>query len=157
MSKLEINQQIPVFEALDQEKQLVNSKAFAGSPLVLYFYPKDDTPGCTAQACAFRDAIEDFKSLDVRVVGISSDSPESHKKFADRHKLPFTLLSDTSNKIRKQFGVPKSLFGLLPGRVTYLFDSTGRLVHIFNSQLNVKQHIGEALAEMKKIEQSSLV
>lgn len=157
MSKLKINQQIPVFEALDQEAQLVTSKSFSGSPLVLYFYPKDDTPGCTAQACAFRDAIEDFKSLDVRVVGISSDSPESHKKFAERHQLPFTLLSDSSNKIRQQFGVPKSLFGLLPGRVTYLFDSNGKLVHIFNSQLNVKQHIGEALNKMKKIEQSSLV
>jgi thioredoxin-dependent peroxiredoxin len=153
MSKLEINHQIPVFEALDQDKQLISSKTFSGSPLVVYFYPKDDTPGCTAQACAFRDAIEEFKSLDVRVVGISSDSPESHKQFAERHKLPFTLLSDTSNKIRKQFGVPKSLFGLLPGRVTYLFNSAGKLIHIFSSQLNVKQHIGEALKEMKKAEQ----
>ncbi|APR81975.1 Alkyl hydroperoxide reductase subunit C-like protein [Minicystis rosea] len=118
-------------------------------PVVLYFYPKDDTPGCTAEACSFRDAYEDFKEAGAEVVGISSDSAERHKAFADKHRLPFTLVADEGGKVRKLYGVP-STFGILPGRVTYVIDTKGKVLHVFNSQLNATKHVSEALEAIKK-------
>lgn len=140
---------LPEFELKNQDGELVNSQSWLGNPVVVYFYPKDDTPGCTAQACSFRDSFDEFKDLGVNVVGISADSPASHAKFAQKYQLPFTLLSDEKNEVRKQFGVPKSFLGLLPGRVTYVFDAAGNLKHEFNSQLKAKQHMAEALASLK--------
>ena len=119
-------------------------------PKVIYFYPKDDTPGCTKEACSFRDHFEDFTDLGVEVIGISADSVESHKNFKAKHRLPFTLLSDENNAVRKQFGVKTNLFGLIPGRVTYVIDKNGVIINLFSSQLNIDKHIDEALASLKK-------
>lgn len=154
MSKLNIGEKLPTFELLDQKGQKINSESLLGQPLVLYFYPKDDTPGCTAEACSFRDNFEDFIAEGARVVGVSADSPEAHAKFAAKHRLPFTLLSDKGNTLRKQFGVPSSFLGLIPGRVTYVFDSQGKLVHEFNAQFRAEQHISEALAQLKKLKEA---
>jgi peroxiredoxin Q/BCP len=118
-------------------------------PVVLYFYPKDDTPGCTKEACSFRDAYEDFKDAGAEVVGVSSDSAGAHKAFADKHRLPFTLVSDEGGKVRKLYGVPSTL-GLLPGRVTYVIDRKGIVRHVFNSQLNPTKHVREALDALKR-------
>ncbi|MCB0473300.1 MAG: peroxiredoxin, partial [Flavobacteriaceae bacterium] len=121
-----------------------------GQAMVIYFYPKDDTPGCTKEACAFRDAYESFTDLGVKVIGISADSVESHKNFAEKYRLPYTLLADTGNEVRQSFGVPKSLMGLLPGRVTYVINRKGKVIYIFNSQLAAKKHITEALNALKE-------
>lgn len=118
--------------------------------IVLFFYPKDNTPGCTREACAFRDSYEVFQEYGAEVIGISSDSENSHQRFAEKHKLPYTLLSDKGGKVRKLYGVPKTM-GFLPGRVTYIIDKKGVVRHIFNSQLNFKGHIEEALKILKSI------
>lgn len=150
MSAIGIGDKIPDFQLPDQDGNAVRAHDLLGKgPVVLYFYPKDETPGCTAQACAFRDAIEDFKEIDAKVVGISSDSPASHKKFAARHKLPFTLLSDEGGKVRKQFAVPKSFLGLAPGRVTYIADKDGVVRHMYDSAINMGGHVKAALQALK--------
>jgi len=113
-------------------------------PVVLFFYPEDDTPGCTKQACAFRDDYEEFGKLDAEVIGISSDSVESHKSFAAKYHLPFTLLSDEGGWVRRLYGVPKT-FSLFPGRVTYVIDEESVVRHVFSSQLGVEKHVEEAL------------
>lgn len=142
---------LPEFELLDQNSATFKSESLKGQPFVLYFYPKDDTPGCTAEACSFRDSYEEFEDIGAKVVGVSADSPEKHLKFAEKYRLPYTLLSDKGNQLRKLFGVPKSFFGLLPGRVTYIFDENAKLIHTFNSQLKVNQHITEALEYLKNL------
>ena len=119
--------------------------------VVLYFYPKDNTPGCTAEACAFRDSHEVFADAGAEVIGISSDSVARHTAFADRHRLPFTLLSDQGGQVRKSYGVPPVL-GLLPGRVTYVIDRNGMVRHVFNSMTNIDGHVGEALEVVKKLQ-----
>jgi len=141
---------LPEFELLNQNNERIRSADLVGkSALVIYFYPKDDTSGCTAEACAFRDQFEAFADAGARVFGVSADSVESHKQFAEKHRLSFDLLSDPGNKIRKQFGVPRSMFGLLPGRVTYIFNKEGKLIHQFSSQLKAEKHITEALAALR--------
>jgi peroxiredoxin Q/BCP len=128
---------------------MVSLKDFIGTkPVVLFFYPKDDTPGCTKEACAFRDDYEEFGKLDAEVIGISSDSVESHRRFASKHDLPFTLLSDERGKVRKLYGVQNS-FGLFPGRVTYVIDEEGMVRHIFSSQLGVERHVEEAIEALR--------
>jgi peroxiredoxin Q/BCP len=117
-------------------------------PIVLYFYPKDDTPGCTAEACSFRDAYEDFKEAGAEVVGVSSDSASKHKAFADKHRLPFLLVADEDGVVRKRYGV-KSTLGLFPGRVTYVIDREGTVRHVFSSQLQATKHVTEALEALK--------
>jgi peroxiredoxin Q/BCP len=133
----------PAFSLPDQNGKPVSLADFKGRSVVLYFYPKDDTPGCTRESCAFRDAYEDFEEAGAEVIGISSDSPESHQKFAARHRLPFTLVSDAGGQVRKAYGVPATL-GLLPGRVTFVIDREGIVRHVFNSQFNPTQHVAEA-------------
>ena len=113
-------------------------------PVVLFFYPKDNTLGCTKEVCAFRDRFEEFSKLDAEVIGISSDSVESHRSFAANHHLPYTLLSDEGGKVRKLYGVPNTL-GLFPGRVTYVIDKEGVVRHVFSSQLGATRHVEEAL------------
>jgi peroxiredoxin Q/BCP len=115
-----------------------------GTWVVLYFYPADDTPGCTAEACSFRDTYEDFTDAGATVIGVSSDSVAKHEKFAAKHNLPFTLLSDEDGALRSSYGVGKSL-GVLPGRVTYVIDPQGVVRKVFSSQLRAKQHQVEAL------------
>jgi peroxiredoxin Q/BCP len=122
---------------------------FLGKKLVvLYFYPKDDTLGCTKEVCAFRDNFEDFRKLNAEVIGISSDSVESHRAFLKRHDLPFTLLSDEEGNVRKLYGVPTTL-GLFPGRVTYVIEEEGVVRHVFSSQLGVERHVAEAVEALR--------
>lgn len=118
--------------------------------IVLYFYPKDDTKGCTMEACSFRDSYEVFKEAGAEVVGVSSDSEESHQKFASKYQLPFILLSDKKGELRKQYGVPSTL-GVLPGRVTYVIDKQGVVRHIFNDMLNAQKHVSEALKTIQAL------
>ncbi len=149
--EIKIGSTIPEIVLRNQNGELFDlTKETAGKNVVLYFYPKDDTPGCTAQACSFRDQFEDFADANAVVIGISGQSVESHKAFAGKHQLTFTLLSDDENKIRKQFGVPTNFFGLLPGRVTYVIDKTGKVVYIFNSQTNISGHIEQSLKILKE-------
>lgn len=153
MKKLKTGDKIPVFELKNQHGELVNITDFLGKKmLVIYFYPKNETAGCTKEACSFRDAYEDFVEAGAEVIGISSDSAESHNSFKNNHNLPFILLSDSKKEVQNLFGVPKSLFGILPGRVTYIVDKEGIVNHIFNSQLNVDKHISEALKIVRKKE-----
>lgn len=118
--------------------------------IVLYFYPKDFSRGCTAEACAFRDSYEAFKDAGAEVIGVSSQSVVSHSKFASLYRLPFILLSDEDGKVRKLYGVPSTL-GLLPGRVTYVIDKKGMVRYVFNSQLNATRHMEEALKIVREI------
>jgi thioredoxin-dependent peroxiredoxin len=122
-----------------------------GAKLVLYFYPKDNTPGCTAEACAFRDSHEVFTDAGAEVVGVSSDSVDRHAAFAGRHRLPFTLLSDAGGEVRKRYGVPAKL-GILPGRVTYVIDRDGVVRHVFSSMTHIDQHVSEALAVVRQLQ-----
>lgn len=146
MGKIEEGDRLPEFALPDQNGLMVDMKDFIGkSNIVLFFYPKDDTPGCTKEACYFRDNYEDFADAGAEVFGISGQSVESHKKFSEKHNLNYTLLSDEGNKIRKMFGVPGNLFGLVPGCVTYVADKTGKVITIFNSQTNVTRHVEKAL------------
>ena len=119
--------------------------------VVLYFYPKDDTRGCTAEACAFRDSYEVFLEAGAEVIGVSSDSVGKHAAFAGKHKLPFTLLSDEGGQVRKRYGVP-AVLGLLPGRVTYVIDRRGMVRHVFNSMTNISQHVGDALEVVRQLQ-----
>lgn len=146
---LSIGSQAPEFTLNDQDGKPVSLSDFRGQKsVVVYFYPKDDTPGCTAEACSFRDQFTEFSDAGAEVIGISSDSEASHKKFAEKHRLPFTLLSDRGGKVRTAFGVPAT-FGLLPGRVTFVIDKAGVVRHAFNSQINATKHVAESLAVLK--------
>lgn len=148
---LKVGDMLPNFSAKNTQGHDFDSQDYIGlKPLVIYFYPKDNTPGCTAQACSFRDQYQEFTDLGAEVIGISSDSERSHQTFSNQHKLPFILLSDSNSKIRKTFGVPTALFGFLPGRVTYVADKTGKIVMIFDSIMATK-HIPKALAAIKKL------
>ena len=119
--------------------------------VVLYFYPKDETRGCTAEACAFRDSHEVFTEAGAEVIGVSSDSAGKHAAFAGHHQLPFTLLSDPGGRVRKSYGVP-AVLGLIPGRVTYVIDRTGTVRHVFNSMTNIGQHVDDALAVVRRLQ-----
>lgn len=119
-------------------------------PVVICFYPKDDTPGCTREACTFRDMYSDFADAGAQVVGISADTPEKHADFARKHNLPFVLLSDIGNSVRKLLGVPSDLLGLLPGRVTYVVDKFGVIQYVFNSQFRAEKHVEEALKSLNR-------
>ena len=118
--------------------------------VVVYFYPKDDTPGCTKEACAFRDSHQVFQDAGAEVIGISDDSPQSHQQFAAKYNLPFTLLSDSGSKVRKLYEVPATLW-ILPGRVTYVIDKEGIVRHVFDSMLNFDAHVQEAIKTLEAI------
>lgn len=153
MEKIEIGSVIPQFALLDQNGSLFSIESVIGKKnLVIYFYPKDDSPGCTAEACYFQDQFEVFKQADAEIIGISGQSVESHKNFADKYRLTYTLLSDEGNEIRKLFGVPTNLFSLLPGRVTYIVDKTGKVVFMFSSQTQATKHVDEALRILKGLD-----
>ncbi len=126
------------------------SDALGGKPLVLFFYPKDDTPGCTAEACAFRDSYADLRALGAEVWGVSGDDAASHQRFAQRHNLPYPLLVDRDNALRRAFGVP-SVLGLLPGRVTYVMDGEGVIRHVFNNLLDGAAHRREAIKALRHL------
>lgn len=146
---LKVGDTIPFFELKDQQGELFKSDTVIGQkPAVVYFYPKDETPGCTAEACSFRDNYEDFKDLGAEVIGISSDSIGSHKRFAQRHRLPFILLADTKKKVQRLFQLPKILFGLYTKRITFVIDASGTVVYVHDSILAIS-HIKKALNALK--------
>ncbi|KAF5726110.1 Full Peroxiredoxin Q [Tripterygium wilfordii] len=150
-AKVNKGQAPPSFTLKDQDGKSVSLSKFKGKPVVVYFYPADETPGCTKQACAFRDSYEKFKKAGAEVVGISGDDPSSHKAFAKKYRLPFTLLADEGNKIRKDWGVPSDLFGTLPGRQTYVLDRNGVVQLIYNNQFQPEKHIDETLKLLQSL------
>ena len=151
MPKVKVGEEAPDFTLYDQDGESVSLGDFKGvNNVVLFFYPKDFSPGCTTQACSFRDSYEDFTDRGAVVIGVSSDSVESHKKFLDTYLLPFTLLSDPKGKVRSLYSATKA-FGLLPGRYTFIIDKTGVVRHIFTSETNMKKHTDESLKVLREI------
>lgn len=148
--KVKVGDTAPPLTLSDQNgKQFTLQRLFSGfapKSVVLYFYPADETPGCTKQACSFRDAYQEFKRRGAEVIGVSVDNPESHRKFAAKYNLPYTLLSDEGDKARKEWGVPSDLFGVLPGRQTYVMDKKGVVKLVFNNQFQPEKHVEETLA-----------
>jgi peroxiredoxin Q/BCP len=138
----------PDFELPDQNGTPVKLSQLRGRSVVLFFYPKDDTTGCTIEACRFRDDFEKFTAAGAEVIGISDDSSASHVKFRARYQLPFTLLSDKGGSVRKLYGVKKT-FGLVPGRVTFVIDREGIVRHTFSSQSQPAKHVEQALAHLE--------
>ncbi len=153
---IEENKKAPAFTLPDQNGKKVSLKDFLGKKVVLYFYPKDNTPGCTKEACDFRDAIEDFKKIKAVVLGISPDSVESHKKFADKYNLPFPLLSDPEKKVLQKYGVwkEKSMYGrkyMGVERTTVIINEKGKIIKIF-PKVKVKGHVDEVKKVLKENE-----
>ena len=141
----------PGFRLQTSTGEYVSLEDFHGKKnVVVYFYPRDFTKGCTAEACEFRDSYEEFKNLGAEVIGISNDNQKSHEAFASEHKLPFILLSDPNGSVRKSYGVKKT-FGLVPGRVSFVIDKNGMVRHVFSSQSRATAHVGEALAVLKSL------
>ncbi len=152
MATVSVGSVIPEFSLNDQFGNSFDVKTVLGKKnLVIYFYPKDDSPGCTKEACSFRDQFEVFADANALIIGISSQSVKSHKEFADKYRLNYTLLSDEEGKVRKLFGVPTNLLGLIPGRVTYVVNKAGKVVYLFNSQIKAEQHVSVALKILKEI------
>lgn len=149
---VQVGSAMPQLQLMDQHGQLQSLQTLtAGQVAVVYFYPKDDTPGCTAEACSFRDQYKDFEDAGAVVIGISGDDAASHKKFAEKYRLPFTLLADTQKLARKAFNVPTDLLGMIPGRVTYVFDREGICRGVFRSQTKARQHVDEALQMIQSL------
>jgi peroxiredoxin Q/BCP len=140
-----IGDSLPEFSLENQDGKLIHSQDWIGDPVVVYFYPGDFTPVCTAQACSFRNQFNDFEDYKVRVIGISHDDVASHKKFATENQLPFDILSDPKNKVLNLFGVPKGIFGLISGRVTYVFNAKGKLAFQYKADLRAKEHVKKSL------------
>ena len=150
MANVKIGDKAPDFTLQSNKGESVTLSEFSGKKkVVLFFYPMDESPVCSKEAEAFRDNYEAFNELDAEVVGISPQSVESHKEFAGHHKLPYILLSDTDNRVRKLYGVSTSL-GVVPGRVTYVIDKEGTIKHIFSSQLHPAKHAKEALRALRE-------
>ncbi len=147
---LKVGDTLPNFKAKDTNGTIFESQNYIGKqPLIIYFYPKDDTPGCTTQACGFRDNYQKFRDLDAEVIGISADSVQSHIKFKTKFNLPFILLSDTDKKLRKLFGVEND-FLFIPGRQTFVIDNNGVILFVFNS-MQGKIHVDKALKILKEL------
>ena len=145
MGLLKVGDEAPDLSGTDQNGEKVSLAELRGhSSAVVFFYPKDGSPVCTAEVCAFRDSYERFSEIGAVVIGISGDTKDSHKQFAETHSLPFHLLSDTDGKLRKQFGVARVL-GLLPGRETYVIDKEGIVRLAFSAQFASDQHVKQAV------------
>ena len=148
---LKIGDKVPSFTLKDQRGNDFNIDTLIGkTALVIFFYPKDFTPGCIKEVCSFRDQYEDFTDLGAEVIGISGDEETSHDKFAKKYRLPFVLLTDANKKVRNLLGVKSSLMGLLPGRVTFVIDKKGIVQLIFENQFGAEKHIQESLAILKE-------
>jgi len=146
-----VGDRAPEFRLLSGTGNFVSLSDFIGKKnLVLYFYPKDYTTGCTREACSFRDSYSAFKELDAEVVGISADSQSSHENFARDEQLPFPLLSDPDGSMRRAYGVKPSL-GLIPGRTTFVIDKQGIIRQIYSSQIHPNKHVGEALTALRTL------
>ncbi|KYQ92712.1 AhpC/TSA family protein [Tieghemostelium lacteum] len=150
MTKLKVGDQAPDWEAQDSHGKTVGLKQFEGKILVFYFYPKDGSSVCTAQACELRDKYEQFIKAGAEVVGVSSDDAESHLEFTSKYKLPFTLLTDEKGKLAKTYGVGKELL-FLPGRTTFIIDKHQKIAHIYSSLLNASKHVSESLEMIEKL------
>lgn len=145
MQKIKVGNKAPVFKLLDETGKLRSLEEFRGKKIVLYFYPKDATPGCTTQACGLRDSYDDFKKHDIVVIGISYDSPESHKAFKEKEQLPFILLSDTQHQVAHQYGTDQHAMGrLYPQRTTFLINENGIITHLFE-KVTPSTHAKETL------------
>ena len=150
--KLVVGDKAPDFVLPDQSGRPIHFADLIGKgAVVLFFYPKDHSAGCTAEVCGFRDSYEAFKEVGAKVIGISADSTESHERFVQRHHLPFILLSDADGVVQKQYGVEKT-FGILSARVTYIIDKQGVVRHIFVSQIQAPRHVEEAKKTLREIE-----
>ena len=149
---IQVGDQAPDFTLPTQSGENFRLQDHIGERVtVLYFYPKDNTSGCTAEACAFRDSYEVFTDAGADVIGVSSDSVDRHAGFAGKHSLPFTLLSDQGGKTRKVYGVP-GVLGVIPGRVTYVIDRTGVVRHVFSSMTNIDGHVNDALRVVQELQ-----
>jgi len=146
MVKLKRGDKAPDFTLRNQDDKSVTLSSLKGRKLVLFFYPKDFSPGCTREACHFRDSFEDFTEVGADVIGVSADSVESHKKFIESNLLPYTLLSDPGGEVAKLYGVSGFL---LPGRTTFIIGENGAILYIFSSQTDMKAHIDESLKNLK--------
>lgn len=145
MKKLEIGDAMPAFSLQDHDGNAFNSQDYIGKQvLVVYFYPKDDSPGCTKQACAVRDHYEAFTHANALVVGINPGSVESHRAFREKHDLPFTLLSDPDNAVQRAFGVRNFLF--MTGRETFVIGLDGKVAYTFKGMFKDEEHVTNALA-----------
>jgi peroxiredoxin Q/BCP len=147
---LSVGDRAPLVALRDADGVERRSDQLAGQALVLFFYPKDDTPGCTMEACAFRDSYADLQALGAEVWGVSGDDATSHQRFAGKHQLPYPLLVDKGNQLRRAYGVP-AVLGLLPGRVTYVIDGKGIIRHVFNNLLDGPAHRREAIEALKAL------
>jgi len=149
MPKLQVGDPAPEFLATSHTGEELRLSDFRGkSAVVLFFYPKDGTPVCTKEACAFRDSYERFAEQGVAVIGVSSDSQQRHRSFAEQHGLPFHLVSDPGGSLRKAFGVPRTL-GLIPGRVTFAIDAEGAIRLVFSAQFASEEHVRQALKALQ--------
>ncbi len=144
---LNVGDSAPDFSSVDQNGQPVNLGSFKGKPVVLYFYPKDNTPGCTTEACNFRDNNELYEKAGVKVLGVSVDSQKSHKNFVDKYNLNFTLVADDSKTIAESYGV---LGGKTASRVTYLIDKDGKIAHVY-PKVSPKEHAVEVMSKLREL------
>jgi len=152
MPRIDVGDAAPELTLETHEGEQIELADYRGrQAVVVFFYPKDGSPVCTKEACAFRDAYEAFVEAGAVVIGVSGDSAARHQAFASDHRLPFVLVSDKGGNARRAFGVPKSM-GLLPGRVTYAIDQEGIVRHVFRSQLDAARHVQEALDAIRGFE-----
>ncbi len=149
---LEVGQLAPDFSLSDQNQQLKTLNKIQGQWLVLYFYPKDETPGCIAEACSFRDNLVAIQSINTVVWGISVDDVQSHAQFAQKHKLPFTLLSDPDGKVAKQYGSLLNMFIFkVAKRHSFIIDPQGRIAKIYR-EVSPKQHVAQIIKDLKSLQ-----
>ena len=153
MAQLKVGDRVPDFELQDQSGARVRLSQHLGQgPVVVFFYPKDETAGCTREVCAFRDIHADMVAAGAKVFGVSSDGVSSHVRFATRHNLPYPLLSDPGDRVRNEvFGVPRALLGMLPGRVTYVLDASGVIRHEFRGLIQADAHATDALGAVQRL------
>ena len=155
MGALAVGAQAPDFSTETHDGTVLRlAELLEQGAVVLFFYPRDFTPGCTAEACAFRDDYADFVEAGAAVVGVSADSGDSHRRFAQHHDLPFPLVSDADGALRAAYGVDK-VWGLLPGRITFVIDRQGIVRHVFDSALFARRHSGDALAVIERLSQNA--
>ena len=151
MPRPTVGDRAPDFTLPDAEGRPVRlAGLLSKKAVVLYFYPKDETPGCTAESFAFRDAYDDFMAAGAEVVGVSRDDGASHRRFATHHKLPFVLLSDPEGRVHDLYGV-RSRLGFLRDRVTFVIDRAGIVRHLFTSMIDMKGHVNKALPIVREL------
>ena len=148
---VEIGDRIPDFELFDQHGQCIRRVDFHGIPLVIFFYPKDHTPGCTAEACSFRDYESEFQAAGAQVIGINDAEVSMHKSFADKYDLKYPLLSDPGQLVRKSFGASGLLFNTVANRITYVTDDSHKVAYIFKSLFRANDHVYESLDFIKEL------